>query len=134
MVDFRTRKRIRVILYSRVTVFFLFVVFVLSARGAWGMYKKASFAEKKRLEAEQELAALKDREAMLEEKIKRLKTPEGVEEAIREKFGLVHPGEEVVILVDEDEKKSENKGNSALDSVKRWWRSMREWLRHNLRD
>lgn len=129
MVDFRTKKRLRKILYSRPMIAALFVVFIFLAHAAWDMYKKESLAERKRAEAERELLALEERKAMLQEKIERLKTPEGVEEEIREKFGLAKKGEEVVVLVDEDKKKSENSDNSALDSVKRWWRSVREWLR-----
>jgi len=47
MVDFRTKKRIRKILYSKVMVLLLAVLFVLSVRGAWDMYDARRYLKKK---------------------------------------------------------------------------------------
>lgn len=56
---------------------------------------------KARLEAE--LAALKVNNAELEERVERLKTPEGVEDLAREQLGMVKPGEHPVVVLDGDE-------------------------------
>jgi len=125
MLDFKKKRKIKEILYSRVTVILLFVVFVFSVSNAWDVYKKASFASDNKKIAEDDLNALKERESSLVRKIDRLKTDRGTEEEIREKFGLVKKGEEVVVIVDSKEEKSKDNKNR-LGVAGEWWRKFLE--------
>lgn len=108
MIPFQERKKLRKILYAKATLGVLFVAFIVVARGAWRMYQKASIARAERAEAEQSLADLAERAGGLKESITRLKSARGVEEEIRQKFTVVRPGEEVVVVVDESGKKGKN--------------------------
>ncbi len=52
-----------------------------------------------------------EREDFLEGEISRLRTEQGVEEILRQKFNIKKDGEEVLVIIDEeiDEKERENK-------------------------
>lgn len=60
--------------------------------------------EKQRLEVE--LTSLKDRNSKLRAEVDRLKTPEGVEEVARENLGLVKEGENLYVVLDEQQPES----------------------------
>ncbi len=121
MLDFKKKRKIKEILYSRVTIVLLFVVFAFSVSNAWDVYKKSSFASDNKKIAEDDLIALEERESNLVRKIDRLKTDMGVEEEIREKFGFVREGEEVVVIVDSSEEKDEN-ADSGFGTAREWWK------------
>lgn len=108
MIPFQERKKLRKILYAKATLGLLFVALIVVTRGAWRMYQKASIARAEREEAEKSLANLAERAEGLKESIARLKSERGVEEEIRQKFTVVRPGEEVVVVVDESGKKGKN--------------------------
>ena len=68
----------------------------------------------KKIEQEK-ISDLENRKAKLSTDIDKLNTDKGKEEAIRENFGMVKEGEQVIVVVDDknqtaDEPKSENKG------------------------
>ncbi len=65
--------------------------------------KMRATIEKKNI-AETQVAGLLQKKEKLTEDIEKLKTEEGREESIREKFGLVKEGEGVIVVVDEKEK------------------------------
>ncbi len=78
---------------------------------AWSFYPVARMQyreerAKQRLEAE--LTSLKTRNAKLRAEVDRLKTPEGVEEAARENLGLVKQGENLYVVLDEEQTESTN--------------------------
>ena len=121
MLDFKKKRKIKEILYSRVTIILLFFIFLFFANSTWDVYKKASLASENKKIAEKDLNALKEREKNLVNKIDRLKTDIGVEEEIREKFGFVKDGEEVVVIVDSKEEIDES-SDSGFDTAKKWWK------------
>lgn len=108
MIPFQERKKLRKILYSRITILVLFVVFIAVAGGAWGISQKAGIARTERDIAEKSLAELQNRTRELEMSLERLNSSKGSEEEIRLKYTVARPGEEVVVVVDEQAKKSEN--------------------------
>jgi cell division protein FtsB len=69
-------------------------------------------------ELEEEKMTLQDKQVTLTRMNERLSTPEGQEEAIRDKYNLVRPGEGMVIITEktEPEPKAAQKG-----VVSRWW-------------
>lgn len=69
--------------------------------------------------ANQEMAALENKKIEMEALINRLKTESGAEEEIRNKFMLKKPGENMVVIVDEEPKigdKAEEDVSSGLFS------------------
>lgn len=124
-MPFQERKKFRQILYSKASIVALFVVFVFVVHGAWNIHKKALIA---RAESEEALRILKDMEARseeLQESLAELKTSQGFEKELRQKFAVARPGEEVVIVVDEKGKKSENMEESG---VKGFWAQILEFF------
>ncbi|MBU4556054.1 MAG: septum formation initiator family protein [Actinobacteria bacterium] len=82
---------------------------ILVVIAAWSFYPVARMQyceqrEKQRLEVE--LASLKERNSKLRAEVDRLKTPEGVEEVARENLGLVKEGENLYVVLDEQQPES----------------------------
>ena len=90
------------ILESRPALIFLgavIFIFFWSVLGFWG--KMRDTTENKRI-ALDKVAELRESKEKLTEDIEKLETEQGVEESIREKFGLVREGEGVIVVVDEE--------------------------------
>jgi cell division protein FtsB len=116
MQPFQERKKLRKILYSKVTLLVLFVACVLVARGAWGVHQKALIADSERNQALKAQEELQGRAIELEASLARLRSDQGVEEELRQKFTVAQPGESVVIVVDETDKTGKNTGVSGSES------------------
>lgn len=108
VIPFQERKKIRKILYSKVTLLVLFVILVAMGRGAWSIHQKTQIALSEREIAERSLSDLETRTAELKESLVRLKSEWGIEEEVRQKYTVARPGEEVVVVVDDSVKKGEN--------------------------
>lgn len=115
MVKFQERKKIRKILYSKTAIGGLALLTALVARGAWQMHEKAAIARAERAEAERSFAELTERDAGLEASLADLKSAQGLEAEVRRKFTVARPGEEVVVVVDENTKKGKNSEVSNKD-------------------
>jgi cell division protein FtsB len=122
-MDFKEKKKFKNIFYTQFTVFILAVILIFSVHGVWGVYKKASIAYSNRNLALNNLNELKERESELVLKIKKLKTDRGIEEEIREKFGVVKKGEEMVIIVDSKDEKSKNDKERTIGIIESWWQN-----------
>lgn len=88
------------IVFGKVGLVVLIIIFVVVAKGTWAVYKKASFAKYNRDLAKQELTGLYEREEALQEELTRLGTQRGLEEEIRQKFDVGREGEQLIVLVD----------------------------------
>ena len=93
------RNPIRLLSLRLFTVGLLIILFAL-VKGVWGIYQKERETYEGRYRAEQELEALGDREARLQTDIARLRSPAGVEEALRQQFDMGKEGEGMVVIVD----------------------------------
>lgn len=82
-----------------VAVLLLLFVAVFAVRAAWRMYERFTGAAAAREAAEGSLAALESQEEILRAQLSALSTDRGVEAAVRERFGVVRPGEEVIHIV-----------------------------------
>ena len=99
MREFQRKRHRRSFLYSRVVLLVLFIVLALLLKAVWGAYGREQEGTANLERAQDELAALHARAAALEEKLSRLKTPEGIEAEIREQFQVAKPGEKMVVVV-----------------------------------
>lgn len=101
----------------------LAIVVLILARGVWGVYEKERDTSIKLEQARQDHVELEQQKAFLEEDNARLNTPHGVEEEIRDKYGLGKAGEEVIIVVTpEGEAGDTDTGEGGI------WQNIRSWF------
>ncbi len=112
MFDFQQRKQIKKVIYSRITIFVLFVIVILLGRSTYEIYKKERLSSANYNEVKNEYDSLKSRQSMLDSEIARLKTENGIEEEIRSKFSVAKPGETVVVVVDSSSSSSTDNSQS----------------------
>ena len=113
-------------MYSWITVFILFVIFIFLANGVWNVYKKQRITKDNLDSVTTDLEKLKKRESKLSTEINWLKTEGGTESEIRDKYGLVKPGEEVIVIVD---KKDDDKNNATELTEKSFWQKIMDMLK-----
>jgi cell division protein FtsB len=106
MEDYKAKQKFRKKLYSKVSLLVLGIVTIFLIRGAWNVQKKEIESRRNLAKVEQALDAAKEREATLLESIEYLNSQEGIEEEIREKFSVAKDGEEVVLIVDRQDKQA----------------------------
>lgn len=117
MIPFQERKKVRRILYSKVSLVVLVVILFFVSKGAWGIYQKAKIARGERDMATRSLHDLESRTAELQTSLVNMKSERGTEEAIRQKYTVGRPGEEVVVVVDDEAKKGKNSGANEKKSI-----------------
>lgn len=127
MLEFQEKKKLRNILYSKVTLIALFVVLIFIARATFSVYYKQKVSGENLSKVKEEVAELKKREKMLNSEIDRLKTDKGTEEEIRKKFMVGKAGEQVIIIVDDD--KSNKNGAVGDDEDKSIWDKFIDFFR-----
>ena len=102
-------------IYTPVVLILLALLVGLLARSTLRVYRNEELARAKRNEAVLAEQALLSQKAALEERLARLNTPRGVEEAIRTKFQMARPGEELLVIVDE-------RSTTTATSTPSWWK------------
>ena len=112
MFDFHEKRKIRSILYSKITVLFLVL---LSGLLSFSVYNRFTVAEDMRVKLETKRAELEElqmRANLLESKVEYLENERGLEEELRSRFDVVKEGEQVIILVDKEEKSQKSTTNT----------------------
>lgn len=110
MADFN-RKNTYSFWHSPIVLFILFCVLGFFIYNMIGLIEKERETAKKKELKLAEIETLRAREEIINNDIEKLKTEDGVEETIREKYQVVKEGEKMVVIVD-----SENKiNNSPVD-------------------
>lgn len=123
-MDFYEKRKLKRILYSKITLIILAIIVILLFRSVWGMYEKERNTRILRAKQTQELNELKGREEALRAEIERLSTEQGVEEEIRSKFDVGKDGEEVIVIID-DSKKDETEQKI---TPKSFWQKLFSWF------
>jgi cell division protein FtsB len=77
----------------------LFVLMVLAARGAWGMYERFAAASSEAAAAKTKLNEMRERKAEIAAEVKNLSTSRGIEAEIRERYGVAKSGEGKIEIV-----------------------------------
>ena len=88
--------------YSKPVIVIELVLIFLLIRGVWGVYAKYQRASDTRDNTQIEFNKVDERHAKLEDKVEYLGTEFAQEEALRERFDVVAPGEEVIKLVNKE--------------------------------
>jgi len=97
------KRRIKKVIYSKVTLVVVTVLLVLVARGTWDICEKAKYASTNEVRVKTELELLKKREEFLNKELYNIRTNRGKEAEIRAKFDVGREGEKLVVLVDAEE-------------------------------
>jgi len=104
---FKKKKNTKTIIYSWATLFILVVFSGILLFGVVDIIKKSRETTKNKAAALKQLATLEEQEIQLQSEIGNLKTEEGIEENIRDRFFMVKEGEEFIVIVD-DEAENQN--------------------------
>lgn len=111
---FKRKRRVRKLTKSKITLVFLFIIFLLLLRAVWGVYMKNMESKQNLTALEDDIALLETRNNTLKNDIQYLQTERGKEEEIRNKYNVKREGEEVIILVERSE------GDNSEEKWKIW--------------
>ncbi len=123
-MEFQEKRRLKNILYSKLTLVLLLILTIILIKAVWGVHKKQDLTKDNLAKTATVYQGLQAREKMLSSEIERLKTESGTEEEIREKYGLVKPGEEVIVVVDDPDQDS-----GPTSSPISFWQKVLDWLK-----
>ena len=124
MLEFQEKRKIKRFFYSNVTLIFLIILIFLLLKMVWSVYEKQALTKDNLAKTATSFEGLQAREKMLSAEIERLNTEAGREVEIREKYGLVKPGEEVIVVVP----KAEDDLNQ-VSTPSSFWQKLKEWLK-----
>lgn len=102
MKKFEQKRKMKNWLYSKFSIFLLFFLIFILARGSVGVYQKARESFDRRNVSMASLARLKDKKTYLNNEIERLGSQVGLEEELRSRYSLAKEGERVIAIVDHD--------------------------------
>ncbi len=114
MLDFQQKRKVKAVAYHKITLIILGVLVLLFLRSTWSVYEKKQESEKLRNITEANVIELSTRNQDLETKIDRFQTEIGVEEEIRSKFNVAKPGENIVVVVPQENSTSSAKSNNSF--------------------
>ena len=100
MAEFKKNKTKKNILYSPLVLLFLLFLAIVFIYNMIGLIERTHEAGKKKQLVESHIAELEARKKSLEDDIAKMKTPDGLEETIRDKYQLVRDGEKLVVITD----------------------------------
>ncbi len=103
--EFQKKRRLRSIIYSKITVLVLLLVAIFLVGPTWRVYKTKAETRRNIDKLSLELKTLRQKESVLMADTERLSTPKGTEEEIRKKFNVSKEGEDVVFVVGQKEEK-----------------------------
>lgn len=123
--EFREKKTFRRLMESRLTLFFLVILVLVLSRSVFNIYMKERSAEIEKKSVLARAESLSEREAFLSKEVSKLKTENGIEQEIRDKYNVKRAGEEVIIIVDSTTTKQlEPIEKNFLGRVADWFQSI----------
>jgi cell division protein FtsB len=102
----------------------LAIIFVILIRSLWDVYQKEQLSAKNLLREQIEFDKLTSREKSLVSSIDHLKTEQGVESEIRNKFRVVKEGEQVAVIVDNNASNM----SSVATTTHSFWYKLFHWF------
>ncbi len=106
MLDFQQKRKIKSLMYNRITICVLGVLALFFLHSTWSVYKKKVESEDMKALTSLRVDELRARDAELKNKIAKLDTEAGLEEEIRSKFSVAKENEAMVIVIDDENQKS----------------------------
>ncbi len=110
MLDIQQKRKLRSVMYHRVTLGVLAVLTLLMIHSTWKVNKKKVSSQEMRKLAEERVDDLNRRKNDLSNKIDQLGTVSGIEEEIRSKFSVAKDGEKMVVVVEQNKKTATSTG------------------------
>jgi cell division protein FtsB len=120
MLDVHQKRKLRSVLYNRITLGVLLVLVLFFIHSTWVVYQKKETTEKLKTLSFQQTQELLARDKELQAQIERINTAAGVEAEIRSKFNVVKPEENMVIIVEN----SDTGVSSATTSSPSLWKKI----------
>ena len=117
MREFQERRLLRKIIFSRFTLIFLAGILVFLVYASVKVYLRSRKAAGINEMVKQEMANLENKKNGMKALIDRLETETGAEEEIRNKFPVKKPGENMIVIVDEETKIGDNPGENNPTSI-----------------
>lgn len=115
MLDFQQKRKVRKIVYHRLTLLVLAILVLFSLRSLYLVYQKQGESEVLKENAKRQTAELQVRENDLRTRMERLQTTLGVEAEIRSKFSVAKQNENMVVVFDSTTSTSPDKVDGS------WW-------------
>ena len=122
MREFQDKERRKRYLYSPIVLLLLSILVFFMAKGAASVMNKERESRAKVSELDKESQKLESRQKMLQANIGKLETEEGGIEEIRQKFNVTREGENVTIIVDNQEKLNTTSKDATW--YKKWWNAI----------
>jgi cell division protein FtsB len=94
--------------HSPLMLFVLFLILIIFSYNLIGLFIKERETARNRVSELNKINDLKQRKDALSSDINNLKTDKGIEEIVRDKFQVVKPGEQMVVIVDGESADSVN--------------------------
>ena len=101
MRSFQKRGKLRQVMQSKLFLIFLGVVIIVFSFSIFSFMNKMEETVKNKKIIEDKIAELEKSKEKLNSDIAKLRTESGIEENIREKFGLAKEGENMILIVDD---------------------------------
>ena len=114
LLDYKEKKIVKKIIYSRITIFVVALLLIFVLRGTWNVYKEAKITQENKKIAKLELNELKMRSYLIQSQIADLKTFEGKEKEIRNKFQVAKKGEKMIMIIGKKDDYSGTKFNESF--------------------
>lgn len=100
MLGFHERRKFKRYFFSHLSLVVLLSLVIMLGFSVWGIAKSERETREKREMIASERDALRARSQELHDEIQKLKTHQGIEAELRERFEVGAPGEKLVVIVD----------------------------------
>jgi cell division protein FtsB len=111
MNNFQVKKK--KFIHSVPFLLFLFVVLIIFVVGVFSLFSKMQLTNRNKQNAQNKLHELEERKGKLLLDIDSLTTKKGQEKLYRESYGFAMEGEGVVVIVDDQDKKTQENTNES---------------------
>jgi cell division protein FtsB len=101
MLDSQQKRKVKSLMYHKVTLVILFLLVLLALRSTWVVYYKKVESERLEKISLDRRNELDGRNKELTSQIERLNTESGIEAEIRSKFSVAKDNEKTVVIVDD---------------------------------
>lgn len=118
----------RKLLYSRLALLLAIIGCLGLSFAVYDRYTAEREVEQRREEKAKELAGAEARKQVLSEKVAAISDDAGVESEIRKHFDVAKEGEQVVVLLSNDQKQDANLELQPVEKPKGWWSRFLSWL------
>lgn len=121
MFDFHQKRKMKTAFGSRFTQAVLIILSFFIIMSAGNRYMIAREMAERRSAAEMEIQALENRQETLEVEVQYLSNERGIEAEMRRQFDIAREGEQVVIIIEDEDTLPKNEATEATSTPSRAW-------------